>query len=437
MKICRESRRRGGTDSFLEECFRLRDVDSIRFPRLVEAFRENGQRCLVMDWIRGITLEERIMERGPLQAKEAVAVTCQLCEALQVLHQKTPPILHLDLKPSNIMLTEEGVRLIDFGSALSGWEGLHACSGTPGYASPEQTGMDRGQTEAAAEVDERSDIYSLGAVLFAMLTGEVPFCRGRRREIPPALGRIVRRAMHPDTEKRFQSVEELAEALRRLRGESRRRRARDMLKTGILAVLILFAACRGAELLTICYGFWEKGTLSGITLRQVAAGLSPTVLCCLWERGMSRLSGGKRPESGTGFRYRQEKNRLRTEKRGRVWTGICAGILAVALASGSADALYAQEKEPAPEEGQAAEEPVSAAGYDAQDTGSLPVVLRDEGMRKLLVREGCICETEGPLYLEIPWELLESGEILRFSMEGTDGEGPVRSYAFSCRRKQE
>ena len=54
MKICRESRRRGGTDSFLEECFRLRDVDSIRFPRLVEAFRENGQRCLVMDWIRGI-----------------------------------------------------------------------------------------------------------------------------------------------------------------------------------------------------------------------------------------------------------------------------------------------------------------------------------------------------------------------------------------------
>lgn len=421
MKICEEKQRPGGADSFSEECMALRDVDSVCFPRIVEAFQENGYRCLVMDWIRGITLEERILERGALRPGEAVAVAEQLCGALQVLHQRTPPILHLDLKPSNIMLTGEGVRLIDFGSALSGWEGLHACSGTPGYASPEQLGVVRERTGSRPEVDERSDIYGLGALLLAMLTGRRPQQEqpggGGVAGIPKPLWRIVRRAMHPDREKRFQSVEELTEALRRTNGKNRRRRAAYILKTGISAGLIFFAACQGAELMMICHELWEKGIPERITAGQMADGLLPALLCCLWEGWTSWFYRRHRSKGGGRCMYRQEKSRLRTDKRGQIWIGICAGIIGATLAAGPAAALYAKGSGP--------------------DTDGLPVVLRDERMRKLLIREGGICEITGPLYLEIPRELLEGGEILQVSIEGKKGDGPPRMYAFSCRLKQE
>ena len=122
----------------------LRNLEHSCFPRIVEIFRENGKRYLVMDWIQGVTLEEEIISHGSLPIPTAVRYAIQLCGALALLHEGEPKILHLDLKPSNIILTQEGVKLIDFGNALqAGTAGgkMMLCrerqAGTPGYVPPE------------------------------------------------------------------------------------------------------------------------------------------------------------------------------------------------------------------------------------------------------------------------------------------------------------
>ena len=159
-----------------EELRILRELESPCFPRIVECFQENGRQYLLMDWIRGRTLEEALLQEGPLPWRTAAAYTAKICRALETLHGGTPAILHLDLKPSNIILTQDGPRLIDFGSAVladaaadraeAAFPADRALRGTPGYAAPE--------LYSGRGADIRSDIYGLGAVLCAMLTGKKP-----------------------------------------------------------------------------------------------------------------------------------------------------------------------------------------------------------------------------------------------------------------------
>lgn len=195
-------------NQFWEELRVLKDLDSACFPRIVEAFREEGRCFLVMDWIKGRTLEEILREDGAFAWREAVKHTLELCRALSLLHGQEPPLLHLDLKPANIMMTAEGIRLIDFGSAMrEGEEGM--LTGTPGYASPEQL--------RAESVDVRSDIYSLGAVCRIMLTGRAgsgkAWWKTGKERIPRRLKKAVEKALRKDREERFGSVGELERAL--------------------------------------------------------------------------------------------------------------------------------------------------------------------------------------------------------------------------------
>ena len=161
-----------GENSGEEEFRILRELDSPCFPRLVEYFWKDGKRYLVMDWVQGQTLEEKLIQDGPFGWREAADCALQLCGALEKLHGGKPAILHLDLKPSNIILTQDGPRLIDFGSAVlagereneSGKKRVPAI--TPGFAAPEL--YEDGKADAG------SDVYSLGVVLQVMLTGKKP-----------------------------------------------------------------------------------------------------------------------------------------------------------------------------------------------------------------------------------------------------------------------
>ena len=214
-----------------EELRILRELESPCFPRIVECFQENGRQYLLMDWIRGRTLEE------PLPWRTAAAYAAKICGALETLHGGTPAILHLDLKPSNIILTQDGPRLIDFGNAvladaaadLTAADGRkagaaeangtaaagrakaalpadRALRGTPGYAAPE--------LYSGRGADIRSDVYGLGAVLCAMLTGKKPGPAGNRTEaVPERLWEIVEKAMEEDRESRFQNAAEFRSAL--------------------------------------------------------------------------------------------------------------------------------------------------------------------------------------------------------------------------------
>ena len=167
-----------GENSGEEEFRILRELDSPCFPRLVEYFWKDGKRYLVMDWVQGQTLEEKLIQDGPFGWREAADCALQLCGALEKLHGGKPAILHLDLKPSNIILTQDGPRLIDFGSAVlagereneSGKKRVPAI--TPGFAAPEL--YEDGKADAG------SDVYSLGVVLQVMLTGKKPQPDSRR-----------------------------------------------------------------------------------------------------------------------------------------------------------------------------------------------------------------------------------------------------------------
>ena len=196
-------------------------------PNIVGVYdvgQEGNIHFIVMELIDGKTLSEVIKEKGKLEYKEAINITLQVASALSLAHKNQ--IIHRDIKPHNILITSTGVaKLADFGiakavSAATIAGGNNKIMGSVHYFSPEQA---RG-----AYVDERSDIYSLGIVLFEMLTGKVPFdgdnpvsialmhindpMPSLTREvpgIPPQLEKIVNKATEKYQSNRYRNVDEM------------------------------------------------------------------------------------------------------------------------------------------------------------------------------------------------------------------------------------
>ncbi|MCE1245576.1 MAG: PQQ-binding-like beta-propeller repeat protein [Firmicutes bacterium] len=188
-------------------------------PHFFEHFVENHRYYLVMDYIEGLDLRRilrRLTEAGKkIPVERVLRWTLEICDVLDYLHFRNPPIIYRDLKPSNIMITGEGkVKLVDFGIArLFISQEKATMVGTQGYAPPEQY---RGESEP------RSDIYSLGATLHHLLTGkdpqyEAPFhfepLRKLNPELPATLEIIVEKALHLNPSDRYQSARELRAAI--------------------------------------------------------------------------------------------------------------------------------------------------------------------------------------------------------------------------------
>jgi uncharacterized protein YjiS (DUF1127 family) len=193
---------------------------------------DDGQLFIVMAHYQGETLKQRL-ERGPLSIDDAIDVAAQIAEGLAKAHAQG--VVHRDVKPGNLMLTEDGVKILDFGLAKFA-DALQltiagSTLGTVAYMSPEQA--------RAEEADARSDIWSLGIVLYEMLAGSVPFkgayaeaiAHAIRTDPPPPIVRtdvelpetlqaIVARALQKDPADRYQSARELARDLRLLQGRT-------------------------------------------------------------------------------------------------------------------------------------------------------------------------------------------------------------------------
>jgi len=221
-----EEQRRSFVQRFLAEA---RAAAGLQHPNIVVAFDigrdESGTLFLALEHLAGETLEQ-ILERGPLDCRSAVDIARQLAQGLHHAHQAG--IVHRDVKPSNVMVLPSGLpKILDFGIAKLATAELTAAGqgfGTPAYMSPEQAD--------GRPVDARSDIFSLGAVLYEMLSGRLAFegraaapilmkvlretppaLRTLRPEVPPAVEAVVEKAMAKDPGARQADAGELAREL--------------------------------------------------------------------------------------------------------------------------------------------------------------------------------------------------------------------------------
>ena len=198
--------------------------------RMYDLGKEEGSYYITMEYVEGQDLKGLIRQSGQLAIGTTMSIAKQICEGLVEAHRLG--VVHRDLKPSNIMIDKDGqARIMDFGIARSlkgkGITGAGVIIGTPEYMSPEQV--------EGKDVDQRSDIYSLGAILFEMVTGRVPFegdtpftigvkhksevpvdPREINVQVPEDLSRIILKCLEKDREARYQSAGEVRSELVRI-----------------------------------------------------------------------------------------------------------------------------------------------------------------------------------------------------------------------------
>ncbi len=201
----------------------LKDVDHPVIPRIIDIVKYGGTVCVIMDFIEGVNLADKLKAEGALPQEDVIDWSLELASALEYLHSMNPPIIYRDMKPSNVMLRPEGgVKLIDFGTAKTYEIENNADTtalGTRGYAAPEQFGDAQGK--GIYKTDARTDIYNLGATMYHMVTGknpqEPPYKILPIREVNAGLStgleQIIMKCTQPNPADRYQSCAELIYAL--------------------------------------------------------------------------------------------------------------------------------------------------------------------------------------------------------------------------------
>lgn len=237
------------TKAFKEEVELLASLSYPDIPRIVDRIEVNKNYFVIMDLVNGIPLDKKIAVEGPQQEKEIIEWAKMLCDILLYLHTvRRNPIVYCDIKPSNIMLTTSGrIKLIDFGIAK---ECVHEVKqtgtavGSKGYAAPEQ------YSGASNILDERTDIYSLGATIYTLATGITPNVPPNEirpiRQIYPSLSEglehIVCKCMKTEPADRYQTCDELHKDLdniEKLNSRYRKKMQKRLLKFCISSVLTL------------------------------------------------------------------------------------------------------------------------------------------------------------------------------------------------------
>jgi serine/threonine protein kinase len=220
-------------ERFSKELKFARKIVHKNVGRMYELMEDESRYFITMEYVSGQDLKGLIRQTGQLTVGKSISIAKQVCKGLAEAHKLG--VVHRDLKPHNIMIDKEGnARIMDFGIARSldaeGITDAKVIIGTPKYMSPEQV--------EGEEVDQRSDIYSLGIILYEMVTEKTPFDgdtalsialkhktqtppepREFNAQIPEDLSRVILKCLEKDKQKRYQSAEEVFSELQRIEKE--------------------------------------------------------------------------------------------------------------------------------------------------------------------------------------------------------------------------
>ena len=201
-------------NSLIAEIDMLKKLKNEYLPKIIDVINDDDSILIVMEYIEGNDLDDKLEKEGALPQEDVIKWARQLCNVLNYLHHRKPPIIYRDMKPGNIMLKpDNNISVIDFGTArevevknVKNTKSL----GTEGYAAPEQYGEN-------AYADERTDIYNFGATIFHLITGEYPdpfrIFEHPIREYNPTLSlgieEIIIKCTQLDPNNRYQNCDEL------------------------------------------------------------------------------------------------------------------------------------------------------------------------------------------------------------------------------------
>lgn len=200
-------------NSFYSEVNILKNIKHPSIPIVYDQYEDGGAFYIVEEYIDAPNLMEYIKEKGLIDELKAVDIGIKLCEIISFLHNQKPiPILFLDIQPKNILIKEDKIYLVDFGNSyyLNEAEHRDVLLGTPGYAAPEQYKYER--------LDERTDIYGIGAVLYFMVTGRSGNYNSANslefpNEVTGKYKMIVRQCLWEDIANRMSSVDAIRDNL--------------------------------------------------------------------------------------------------------------------------------------------------------------------------------------------------------------------------------
>lgn len=365
-----------GKAVFEKETRILKECLHPALPVILDSFWQGERHYMVMEYVEGITLKEYIDRHGKMAWKQAVKLCMDLGEILSWLHTRNQPVVYGDLKPDNIMITKAGnVKLLDFGTA--GWEeeqeeSGNGCYASYGYAAPEQ--------KKGKKAEITSDIYSFGAVMHYILTGEdpckPPYIRRKLREcdgaLPKGLEKVINRCLKDQAAQRYSSVKSVMDALGKWKDREPltrlllwSRRLSGEILSGVSIYFGVLAVIRGKQ----GVAFAENEAWFECILFMVFA--------LLW-RFVTACSGSSKKT------YRMEKNIWKTEKQGIGLFLLLALIWAGAAVPG-----------------------VNAGKRDEL----LPVTIYDETGCKVCVQEQAVYPLTGAFRLEIPRECFEKEKV--------------------------
>jgi len=408
----------GGEKYQIHEVDVLKQMEHPSLPVVYDFFHENGFNYMVLEYIKGVTLADYIKENGTMKQQQAVSFMKKLIAVIEYLHTFNPAIIYRDLKPENIMLVGDGqIKLVDFGTAfmLYGTAYSMAKTGTPGFTAPELF-------VSGCDYHENSDIYSLGAVFYFVLTGKPPSTKKwekkweLRKVASWGIRKFIYFSLHNNPEKRCQNIFILKDELMNYRRYEISQMAKCFIKRFLLVCVPLAVTFFGLfivyresvnmdiTLFVKCGEVWSWNLEFPLTISFFAG-----VLLILAGLYLLMVNGGRKSQN-----VRIVKSVCLSDKKTiGLWVLV---LFCLILATSKRDGVYA----------------VDGCGMLCKPTivNDLPIFIRGHGGYKKLIKNGAIYRPNKDIIIEIPLSGLPVGNevVLKVVVEGQEGVYESRGY---------